>query len=379
MPQITDLPALIAQLPEERRSRFERLFHAQLEIGYCLAPEPMRDWVIRQFGAVSDVETQHVVRVTNRITWEGAAFNPLRARRPVVRGRDARPCVSPTMPCVSTDNEPDLFADPLRMTTADVFGRAVGDHCVTSSNPARWDGQCAVLIFREPDPFAFTADQMRDYFRTALDWARQAHQADADARYFMWMWNGGPAGGASIPHAHAQLGLARARHYAKVEGLRRAALSYREQHGADYFQDLLAAHADVGLSFEVNGLPGFVSLTPLRGKDTWILGRAFDDQLAGAFAGVLRALIERADLQAFDAAVLMPPLFGPLAGAPTEDWSGFPFIARIVDRGRPDALSSDIGALDLFAQSVIAHDPFAVHQAIIGAQQQPGLQSKHVN
>lgn len=366
MPQITDLPALIAQLPEDRRSRFERLFHTQLETGHCVVPDGMRDWVSRRFGSVSDVETQHVVRVTNQVTWEGAAFNPLRARRPL----QTRPSVGQ-----APGNEPDLFADPLNTTTADVFGRIIGDHCVTSSNLARWDGQCAVLIFREPDPFAFTADQMRDHFRAALTWAARAHEADPDARYFIWMWNGGPAGGASIPHAHAQLGLARAQHYAKVEGLRRAALNYRERHGADYFQDLLAAHADIGLSFEVNGLPGFVSLTPLRGKDVWIPGRAFDDQLAGAFAGVLRALIERADLRAFDAAALMPPLFEPH----TEDWSGFPCIMRIVDRGRPDALSSDIGALDLFAQSVIMHDPFAVHQAIVDGQQQPALQSTHVN
>ncbi len=366
MRHITDLPALIAQLPEAQRLRFERLFDVWIESGRCLVPDAMRDWVTQRFGSVNDVETQYIVRVTNQITWEGAAFNPLRARRPL----QARPPVGP-----SQANEPDLFADPLNMTTADVFGRAIGEHCVTTSNLARWDGQCAVLIFNEPDPFAFTADQMRDYFQTALAWATRAHEADPDARYFIWIWNGGPAGGASIPHAHAQLGLARRRHYARVEGLRRAALNYCEQHGADYFQDLLAAHADVGLGFEIDGLPGFVSLTPLRGKDTWILGRAFDDQLAGALAGALRALIERADLRTFDAAVLMPPLFGPR----TEDWDRFPFIARIVDRGRPDALSSDIGALDLFAQNVIIHDPFTVHQAITGASCGPALQSAHVN
>lgn len=366
MARITDLPALIAQLPAEQRARFERIFDVQVETGHCIVPDALRDWVTRRFGSISDVETQHIVRVTNQVTWEGAAFNPLRARRPL----HSRPATLP-----STANEPNLFAQPLTMTTVDVFGRVIGDHCVTSSNLARWDGQCAVLIFDEPSPLVITAERARDYFRAALDWAARAHEADPAARYFIWMWNGGPAGGASIPHAHAQLGLARARHYARVEGLRRAALNYRARHGADYFQDLLAAHADVGLSFDVDGLPGFVSLTPLRGKDTWILGRAFDDQLAGAFAGLLRALIEQADLQAFDAAVLMPPVFGPR----TEDWSGFPFIARIVDRGRPDALSSDIGALDLFAQSVIMHDPFAIHAAISDALNRPALQSAHVN
>ncbi|MCS7061523.1 MAG: hypothetical protein RMN25_10220 [Anaerolineae bacterium] len=352
--QIVDVPALVAKLPADRRARFERLFDMQLETGHCIVPDDMRDWVVRRFGSIAEVETQRVLRITNQITWEGAAFNPLRARRPLHKRPPAAPFHS---------DEPNLFADPLRKTTDDVFGRVVGAHCVTSSNLARWDGQCAVLIFDEPNPLVVTAERMQDYFRTALRWAERAHQADPEARYFIWMWNGGPAGGASIPHAHAQLGLARGRHYAGVERLRRTALGYRHHHHANYFDDLLAAHSDVGLSFKVNGLAGFVSLTPLRGKDTWIIGRAFDDQLAVGLASVLRALIERADMQAFDVAVLMPPLFGPH----TEDWTGFPTIARIVDRGQSDALSSDIGALDLFAQAVIMHDPYWVKRMLDGA------------
>ena len=351
MHYITDLPDLIARLPEDRRARFERLFHVQMETGCCVIPDTMREWVVERFGSLSDVETQHVVRVTNKITWDGAAFNPLRTRRPL---KTRPPATQPA------NDEVDIFADPLRMTTADVFGRVIGEHCVTTSNVARWDGQCAVVIFEEPDPLKFTREQFRDYFRVSLAWAHRAHEADPQARYFVWMWNGGTAGGASIPHAHAQIGLARSHQYAQVERLRRAALGYRDQYGASYFADLLAAHADAGLAFEAAGVPGLVCLAPFRGKETWLLGRAFDDPMADAFSATLRALIERADLQAFDAAVLMPPLFGP----DTEDWSGFPVIARIVDRGRPDAVSSDIGALDLFAQSVIMHDPYAVREAL---------------
>ncbi len=354
MPAITDLPDLVAALPPGRRARFERIFDVQRDEGRCVVPESMRGWVEQHFGAVEAVETQHIIRVTNRVTWEGVLFNPLRLRRPM-RSRPAAPPAPPgSLP------PDDIFAEPERTTSADVFGRARGAHCVTASNVARWDGWCAVLIFDEPDPLAATPERMRDYFRTSLEWAARARQADPEARYLAWMWNGGLAGGATVPHAHAQLGLGRGRPYARVEALRRAAADYRARHGADFFADLLGAHADVGLAFRAGELDGFVNLAPFKAKETWVLGRALDDRLADAFAITLRALIDRTGMQAFDAAVLLPPLFDP----PVDGWADFPAVVRIIDRGRPDALSSDVGALDLFIHSVVAHDPFAVRQAL---------------
>ena len=360
---ITDLSGLITRLPAERRARFERIFDVQMVEGRCELPLSMHEWATQHFGSVQDVERQQIVRVTNKVTWEGAIFNPLRAHRP--------------MPLDAVNNgraapAEDVFAAPLRTTAADVFGRIRGEYCITTSNVARWDGQCAVLIFDEPDPLAFTRAHLRDYFRTALCWAAQAHQADPQARYLVWMWNGGPAGGASIPHAHAQMALGRSSHYAMVEGLRRAALSYRARYSASYFNDLFAAHADVGLGFGLGDVRGFVSLSAVRPKDTWLLAPAFDDALADAVHDVLRAYVDHAGLRGFDVGVLMPPLYEPQTCEVSqtsqvsliEDWSGFPVIARIVDRGAPGSASSDFGSMDVFAQRVIADDPFAARDAL---------------
>jgi hypothetical protein len=351
---ITDLPARIAALTEERRARFQRLFDVDVAQGECVLPAEMQAWVAQRFGNLRDVEQQHIVRVTNRVTWQGALYNPLRARRPTLKRTS-----------LATATMVDLFTDPLHHTSADPFGRVRGQHCITASNIARWDGLCSVLIFDEPDPFAFTRAHLRDYFRTALAWAAQAHAAHSEARYLLWSWNGGAAGGATIPHAHAQLGLGARYHYAQVEGLRRAALSYRQQHGANYFDDLYAAHDDVGLGVVVNDVRGFVSLAAIRPKDTWLLGRALDAALADALHDVLRAYIEHGGMRGFNVAVWMPPLFEDPPHT-DEDWSGFPVIARVVDRGHPDAASSDMGAMDLFAQCVIADDPYADFGFLIG-------------
>ena len=212
-----DLPALIAGLPADRRARFERIFNVELVEGELRVPDTMREWTISRFGAIEDVEHQQIVRITNKVTWEGAIFNPLRARRPM-RFRDEQDR--------RLDVAEDIFADPARMTTEDTYGRVNGDYCITTSNIARWDAQCSVLIFQEPDPLAFTRAHLRDYFRTALRWADAAHRVDPEARFMAWMWNGGPAGGASIPHAHAQMGLGKGTPYPLVEGLHRAAVAY---------------------------------------------------------------------------------------------------------------------------------------------------------
>jgi len=61
----------------------------------------------------------------------------------------------------------------------------------------------------------------------------------------------------------------------------------------------------------------------------------------------------------FNAALFLPPI------APVEeDWGGFPAIARLVDRGNPRSKASDIGAMELYASSVISSDPFDVAQVV---------------
>jgi hypothetical protein len=53
----------------------------------------------------------------------------------------------------------------------------------------------------------------------------------------------------------------------------------------------------------------------------------------------------------------------PIADA-DEDWSDFPVMVRIVDRGDPDSKVSDVGAMELYAASVVASDPFEVAEAL---------------
>ena len=64
-------------------------------------------------------------------------------------------------------------------------------------------------------------------------------------------------------------------------------------------------------------------------------------------------------VQAFNVGALLPPL-----RETPEDWQGFPCVIRIVDRGPLGARTSDIGSMELFAEPVVASDPFAVAAAL---------------
>ena len=86
--------------------------------------------------------------------------------------------------------------------------------------------------------------------------------------------------------------------------------------------------------------------------------------LATTIAHVLRELIERQGVRAFNLAIALPPL-----GLAAAEWPEFPIVARIGDRGNPLSERSDIGAMELFAAGCVTADPFEVAAAL---RQAPG-------
>ena len=160
-------------------------------------------------------------------------------------------------------------------------------------------------------------------------------------------------------HGHAQVQLARGRHYARIEALRRAAVAYSNEHGTDYFEELAATHAALGLGWKQGNVWVLASLTPVKEKETLILAPAFDEDAADALYDTLATFRAAFGAQSFNAGGLLPPL-----RETPEDWQGFPCVLRVVDRGPLGVRSSDIGSMELFAEPVIASDPFAVAEAL---------------
>ncbi len=349
-PSILSLREQVQRLAPGDAERFRRIYDVTESEGNLRVPPTMAPWVERMFGSVAAVESQRIVRVSNLVTGESAIFNELRARRPVRGG-------TPTD--IDDELENDPWARPEENTPEDLFGRLRSDTALTAANVAKYDAHHSLLIFSEADPLRFDRTSVRASVELANQWFAAAHEADPEAVYPFFLWNCLWRAGGSIVHGHAQVQLARGRHYARIETLRRSAAAYREEHGADYFDDLAATHAALGLGWTRGSARLLVTLTPTKEKETIILAPAFGEDAADALYGTLAVFRDALGVQSFNVGGLLPPL-----RATVEDWQGFPCVLRIVDRGPLGVRSSDIGSMELFAEPVLASDPFAVAAAL---------------
>lgn len=360
---ITQLPELVSALSDADRARFERVYVVSAAEGRLHAPTSLIPWVESTFGELAAVERQRIVRVSNQVTGEGTLFNQLRARRPIRAellsegGPDSG---------VGAALRDDPWATPTEATPEDSFGRLSNDHGVTAANIAKYDAVHSIIVFSDPDPLAFTRESVAAHLGLAQDWVRVAHDDDPAARYPYIMWNCLWRAGGSIVHGHTQVSLARGRHYAKIERLRADAERYRVQNGDSYFDDLVSIHASLGLAHKVGDVSVLANLTPLKEKECLLIA----DSSAGAAAALkalgaalfdtLRVYRDTLGVRSFNVGVLLPPVAETL-----ESWEGFPVVVRIVDRGSLETRTSDIGGMEMFAESVVAADPFAVHRALV--------------
>lgn len=358
--RITDLSALISGLPPEDCTRAERIFGVDATTGRLEPPEAMHGWLERSFGSVDAARKQRMVKVTNRITLEGTLFNELRASRPLDTG------VSVDLESEIEKTLGDPFCNPEEGTPADTFGRVRGEHSVTASNVAKYDGLHGVIVFDDHNPLNFTPEKVSDYISVGLEWGRRALAADPEARYLFLMWNCLWRAGGSIIHGHAQVTATRGMHYPKVEHLRRAALTYAAEYGSSYFDDLYRVHDSLGLSVPApDGVRAFASLTPIKDKELVLIGRSIEEEpLRRAVAGTLDGYTRRLGVSSFNVAFYLPPLAPARGLTQEEDWSSFPVIVHLVDRGDPANRTSDIGAMELYAASVVASDPFVIATAL---------------
>jgi hypothetical protein len=366
-PNIFGLADVLFSLTDERQARFGRIFHLSSTVGQVVPPKAMEDWITERFDGVEVVRDQYVIKVTNQVTMEGALFNEVRSmmRPPGPLSREG------TGEAAEGD---DPFCDPKALTPADTFpqegdspGRVCGQYCVTASSLVKLDGYHGLVVFDEHDPLRFTQVQLDDYLEVAWRWAELAHQEDPQARYYLVIWNCHPRAAATVAHGHLQMLLTRNVHYPKIEAWRRAAETYRQTYGEDYFNDLFEVHVDLGLGFVSEGTRVMASLTPVKEREIVIMGDVDDYARPGAFSGpfkraLFRALdtfINRMSVIAFNVAIYSPPL-----GETGQAWQGFPIIARLVDRGHPNEGASDVGAMELYAASVIKTDPFRVAEVL---------------
>lgn len=349
---ILDLPARIGSLSGPARERADRLLEAVAIEGTTVPPATLEPWLRATFGSVEAVREQRMVRVTNLATLESTIFATLRSRRPV----DGAPAERDLATEIAA-TQGDPFCDPEHETPSDTFGRVRGSHILTGANAALADAHHAVLVFDAHDPLAFDAALVRDLFDTGRAWAERARAGDPAADRYLLIWNCLWRAGSSIIHGHAQALLGRGRHHAALDRFLRDAHRYREAHGADLVDDLVAVHLDVGLARALDGgVTVLAHFVPVKERELMIVGAAGMDERDPAFAdAVWRALAayrDRLGVRSFNLALWRAPLGdGEMTLAP---------MVRIVDRGDPLVRPSDIGAMELYGTPIVGADPYEV-------------------
>jgi len=176
---IDQLPARVAALPPDARALTAQLFEIVEAEGVIAPPPEMEPWLARTFGAVEATLRQRIIRVTNRWTFEGATFNPLRSRRPgsgATQAARLAPAqvgpleIPPELRERIKATEGDDFCDPEHRTPADSFGRVRGQHVVTAANVAKAEGWHSVAIFDRHDPLAIDNALVADLLSVTGAW-----------------------------------------------------------------------------------------------------------------------------------------------------------------------------------------------------------------
>ncbi|KAL4422818.1 hypothetical protein ABPG75_009015 [Micractinium tetrahymenae] len=374
----------------------------EFAIGYprCRATPQLRE----KYGVTED-NRQTVLRVSNRVTLAQCWYNEERTRKPQTFAAAAADAAAfdPTDGGASGCD----FCDWQHLTAADTWGRAEGPHAVSASNLFKYVQPAqGVILFKHHDPLRFSLEQFQNLVAVSQHWFERSAAAEAahDAAlglpprqlHPLLVWNCLPRGGASQFHGHAQVMLSDAP-FPTVQAEAEAIYGYDLTAGTmskGYYQDVLAAHDEVGLLLR-DGADGdfafaYPSLAPWKDMEVCVQGsslgspafqrllytalRALIDELGVATLNAAIHNIQiQAGLEADGASSSVSTSSGSIASSGGASAAGFlqprrgplPVVARVVGRGKLSSQASDFGGLEVFGGASIGHtDPFRVAEAL---------------
>ncbi len=337
-----NLIKMIKKLPPENKRLFRRIFRVEEVTGKLVIPKSLQNYVKTSFGGLQQVEKQKIVKIINIVTGESSIFNEIRGLRKI----EAKSEVGLPKDEMVERKKECFFCNPLDKTPEDVFGRVKGKYCITASNLAKYAEFHAIVVFNRHNPLKFSLEEFSDYFQTSLRWFKEANKVDEKAIYPFFIWNCLWKAGASIIHGHAQITLTRKPHQ-KVESLRKNIKKYREKYGSEYFEDIFKIHSFLGLGSCLENVKVIVYLTPLKEKEIMVFSKNLNEKFMEVLYKILDYYL-KIGVESFNLCIFMPPLKS------VKGWEKFPYIARILDRGRLETKTSDIGGMEIYASNIVS-------------------------
>lgn len=356
---IFGLKKRIEGLSEREGQVASRIISVQNIEGKTVPPNSMYGFIEKQFGNVERVQNQLIVRVKVRPLMIATLFNILRSSRPGMSGNDARD--KEIAEIIERNRKEDVFLAPEVSTPADSWGRIKGKFCTSAANIAKYDGCHSLVIFNEPDPLKFSREQVVDYLMTARGVLEAQHRENSNAKYPFLTWQCLGKAAASQVHGHLQVNMAAEEHYTGVERLRESAITYKNRYGSDFWRDYIDLHDTFGLTIKRNGVSIIAHVAPKKENEIWMVGSKFDEAFASETFDLLDYYTKGLGVRSFTLSVTG----GPFDRA-EEDWTDFPIILRLVDRGDPTTPTGDMGGMEVYAEeSVVSADPYDVKRRLV--------------
>ncbi len=364
---ITRLEQIVSELTLNERELFDRIFRFSVSTGPLYVPDSFREIARKYFRRENEtleemeerISAQTIVKIFNKCTLEGALFNELRTCKPGASLENIEDIKRKVFVYIDEEKQKKGcdFCSPYKNTPRDIPRISKNGHTI-AANVAKYDAYHGLVIFNEQNhnPFMFTQEDISDCLDLGYEWFMEMHNKNSRLIYPFLMWNCMPKAGASLIHAHMQLLITDDMPYAGTERLKVASKKYKKKYSSNYFRDLFSVHKSISLGFETEENNKIVVyLTPVKDKETLI----FSDNLDGlkkSVYKVLRCFIDRLGVFAFNLGIQMPSI----NRNGNDCWEGFPYIARVVDRGNPFSTGNDWGGMEIFENSVIGSDPFKV-------------------
>ena len=297
---------------------------------------------------VTSISTQKIVKIVNRYTNEGTMFNHLRAMRPGVKPGALDKRKMYVIDMIEKSKADCDFCSPELNTPEDPFGRIKGEYCITAANIAKYDRYHSLIIFKDHNPLYFSQEQFYDFIQTFLRWHDLVLKESADYIYPLLIWNCLPRAGASKVHGHMQI-LASTNPYPRLKNIVKAI-----KLKGDYINRIVYIHEKLDLLKRMGKVKVLAYLTPIKEGEVMIISDKIDEDFIEAIYSVVRSFIDILHIYNFNMSIqILPPE------------NGEPYcIARIVDRGNPESMISDIASMELYAASVVARDPYVLAESI---------------
>ncbi|MFZ8848015.1 MAG: hypothetical protein ACO2O4_02125 [Minisyncoccia bacterium] len=304
---------LIKIIEQLNNPLFYRIFDFKVEIAKQKFPEKLKE-------KITEGEEQKIFIFKNKILNQETHFNIWRAKRKEPHKENVEEITY------------DPFCNPEEETPIDNLGRLENDYAITASNLAKISSFHSLVIFKKHRRRELNFDDFYNGLILANEWfQRQAFLVK------VLIFNYGLRAGASISHPHFQI-FSLENIPSKIQDFYKKINEYKKTYNSDYLEDFFKVLNQLNLAKQINNLKFAINLTPFKDKEIIFWSKNLKESIKeiSLILDVYKELSENFNMFLIEF---------------NETLLGY-----LVDRGESSKINSDIGALEIYAFSVVGFD-----------------------